>query len=194
MSKLEFEVTELHRRLANVIRLGRVMECNYQEVIPRVRVRIGEIETAWLPVLSARAGGDRSWWPLSVNEQVVVLSLSGDLAQGIVLGALSQRAFPAAGNEGHVHRVVYGDGAVIEYDKETHALKAQLPAGGTAELHADGGIKVVGDLNVSGNIVASGDVSDRVRSMQADRDIYNPHTHAGVMSGPASTSPPSAQQ
>lgn len=41
-----FEITELNRRLANMIRLGTVKEANYKENIPHVKVAIGDLETA----------------------------------------------------------------------------------------------------------------------------------------------------
>lgn len=191
---LTFEVTELHRRLANLIRLGRVIAADYAGDIPRLRIRIGELETAWLPVMTSRAGGDNCWWPVEIGEQVLVLSPSGDLAQGVVLGSLHQQAYPAPGHAVHVHRVVYGDGAVIEYDRKAHALKAVLPAGATTQLVSPGGVHIVGDVEVEGHIRASGDITDHTRSMQADRDIYNGHSHPGVVSGPSSTGTPDQTQ
>ncbi len=78
---VEFEITELHRRLANLVMLGKVVEADYGHVIPKLKVNIGELQTARLPMLTQRAGNDVSWWPLEVGEQVVVLSPSGDLTQ-----------------------------------------------------------------------------------------------------------------
>ncbi len=76
--------------------------------------------------------------------------------------------------------MIYADGAVIEYDRETHQLNAVLPDGATTELVSDGGVTIIGDVIVTGNIKATGEVIDHTRSMKADRDIYNSHTHSGV--------------
>ena len=86
---IEFETTELNRRLANLIMLGKVVEADCTQTTPKLKIKVGELQTAWLPMLTQRAGPDLSWWPLEVGEQVVVLSPSGELAQGIVLGALN---------------------------------------------------------------------------------------------------------
>lgn len=61
-------------------------------------------------------------------------------------------------------------GEVIVYNGET---------GTYIWFSNDGKIYVQGDLVVTGNIVASGDVSDANGSMQEMRDAYNPHTHGG---------------
>ncbi len=191
---VEFEITELHRRLANLVMLGKVVEADYGHVIPKLKVNIGELQTAWLPMLTQRAGNDVSWWPLEVGEQVVVLSPSGDLTQGVVLGAINQKSVPAIADHNSVHRMIYADGAVIEYDRETHQLNAVLPDGATTELVSDGGVTIIGDVIVTGNIKATGEVIDHMRSMKADRDIYNSHTHSGVKTGPGTTAVPNQTQ
>jgi len=183
---IDFEVTELHRRLANLVRLGRVVAVAYEDTIPKASVAIGEIITAWLPILSLRAGHDACWWPVEVDEQVLVVSPSGDLAQGVIVGALHQASFPANGDCVDVHRCSYQDGAVIEYNKTTHCLNINLPTGAVVNIAAD--------VQVSGNITATEQISDNTRSMQADRAIYNQHRHGGVRSGGSSTSTPSEAQ
>lgn len=191
---LEFEVTELHRRLANLIQLGCIVETDYFSAIPRVRVEIGKLLTAWLPILTQRAGLDRSWWPMDIGEQVMILAPSGDLAQGIVLGSINQQAFPAIAQTSDVHRIQYSDGAVIEYNHTSHYLKAILPSSAKTKLISDGGIEITGDLTIKGNLVVNGDISDQHHSMQADRNIYNAHTHAGVQPGAGITATPQPTQ
>ena len=191
---LAFEVTELHRRLANMVLLAKVIEVDYNGSIPKAKVVVGEITSAWLPMMVSRAGNDRSWWPLEIGEQVVVLSPSGELTQGVVLGSINQQSIPANGNSAGNHRITYSDGAVIEYDRKAHYLKAVLPSGATTELVSDGGVKITGDVEVVGNITATKDITDKTRSMQADRDIYNAHTHSGVRTGPGVTAVPNQSQ
>jgi len=197
---IDFEITELHRRLANIIQLGKIVETNYAEVIPKAKVEIGELKTAWLPMLVQRAGSDSSAWLLEINEQVLILSPSGDLAQGIILGSLNQQAFPSVTNESHIHRSQYKDGAVIEYDRKKHVLKAILPSGAKTEIQSDGGIKLTGDVTVIGNIKtegdikATGDITDKKRSMKQDRATFNIHKHLGITPGVGSTLVPTEQQ
>ena len=50
---------------------------------------------------------------------------------------------------------------------------------------------LTGDLKVTGNITASGNVSDAVRSMAGDRTIYDEHTHGNVQTGGSNTGTPS---
>ena len=181
-----FDMAETARRLANMVQLGAIAEADYANA--RVKVRMGDMVSAWLPWVTARAGGNRTWDAPEVGEQVMILSPSGNPAQGVVLGAIYQQAYAAPETEPGKHHTVYQDGAVIEYDRDAHHLKAVLPAGATVELIADGGINFTGDLTVTGNITATGNITDSVRSMAADRTIYNGHVHPGVEPGGGSTS------
>ncbi len=184
---IEFSLTELDRRLANIIKIGRVQSVDLTQTLPKVRVRISELVTAWLPFLTLRAGNDTHWWPIQLEEQVLVVSPSGDLSQGIVIGSVFQNQFPPGSMSEHMIRTDYSDGAIVEYDKENHHLRAELPSGGTVELVADGGVTIVGDVTVAGNITATGDVTDATRSMAQDRVKYNTHKHPGVKTGTGST-------
>jgi phage baseplate assembly protein V len=194
MTSTDFELTELHRRLANMIRLGKVLDTDYNGNIPRVKAAIGAVETAWLPIITARAGQDRHTWLLDVDEQVVVLSPSGELTQGVVLGSINQQQFPALTDSVDQHCIQYRDGAVINYNSAQHHLDVKLPSGATVNILAEGGLTISGDVAINGNLQASGDIIDHTRSMQDDRTIFNQHKHAGVKPGEGSTLPPDTQQ
>ncbi len=180
----EFELTELDRRLSNLIRIGVIAQADYQTA--KVRVQVGDIKTGWLPWFVPRAGGDIEWIAPEVGEQVMVFSPSGELNQGVVMPGIYQTAKPAPVATADKHHKVYADDAVIEYDRAAHHLKAILPAGATVELYSDGGIHFTGDLLVTGDITATGEITDHTRSMQGDRDIYNGHTHSDPQGGSVS--------
>lgn len=184
-------LADLERRVANVVRLGVVAEVDAEAARCRVRYDADEagapVVSGPLPWVTARAGADRAWWAPEAGEQVVMLAPSGELVQAVVLPSLYREAHPAPADAPTVRRTVYDDGAVIEYDRAAHRLRAALPAGGTAELVSPGGVSVTGNLAVTGAITATADVSDRRGSMQEMRDAYNPHAH------PPGSSPPNRQ-
>ena len=169
-----YDVNELQRRLANVISLGVVEAVDYTAAT--ARVRIGGLLTAPLAMRAARAGGNRSWHPLEIGEQVIVAAPSGDLATAVIVGTLYSDAAPAPGDRAGVERVVYGNGAVIEYDRDANHFTMQL-AGGSVTLVAAGGVAITGTVTVAGDVIADG------ISLKA-------HVHGGVVPGPATTGAP----
>lgn len=175
------DIAELRRRLDNMLRLGTIAQVDHAKAL--CRVKSGAITTGWLPWLSLRAGTTKSWNPPSVGEQCIVFSPSGELAQGIALVGIYSNSNPAPGSTANLDRTTYPDGAVIEYDAAAHKLRAQLPAGGQAELIADGGITIVGDVALTGTLTASVDV------IAAGISLVN-HLHGGVMPGSADTGVP----
>lgn len=146
-------IADLARLLENIVRFGTVEAVQMQP--PRVQVKSGNITTAWRPWLNLRAGADREWDPPTIGEQVVLLSPSGNLAQGVVLTGLFSDLIPANGDRAGLHRRTYRDGAVIEYDSIAKHLRATLP--GTAEVIAEGDIDVTSSANISA--VALGDIN-----------------------------------
>lgn len=184
---MSFDVTELDRRLANLIRFGAIEQADY--AAGKVRVKVGDNLTAWLPWLTDRAGTDRMWHAPEVGEQVVILSPSGEINQGVVLAALFQTAHPQPVNSVDKHHAVYADGAVIEYDRAAHHLKAVLPAGATVELEADGGISIKGDITLTGNINMTGTLTADVDVIADGISLVN-HKHGGVQVGGSQTGVP----
>lgn len=116
---------DLERRTANAIRYGTVLAVDYAAA--RVRIKSGEIETAWLPWSTGRASAaKRRWDPPEVGEQVVLLAPTGDLRQAVVLTGVFQTSAAAPNASPDKDTTVYGDGTVIEYDRVAHALVADL--------------------------------------------------------------------
>lgn len=180
-------IADLARLLENIVRFGTIEAVQMQP--PRVQVKSGNITTAWRPWLNLRAGADREWDPPTIGEQVVLLSPSGNLAQGVVLTGLFSDLIPANGEREGLHRRTYRDGAVIEYDSIAHRLRAILPEGGITDLTSTGGINItgpinhVGDYTQQGNQVVTGTVNVSEDVIAADISLRN-HRTKGVTPGP----------
>ena len=127
-----FSFSEIDRKLANLIRLGTVKEADYKKA--RVRIQIGKILTDWLPWVTARAGQDRNWSAPSVGEQVVLLSPSGEMAQGVVIPAIYQNKHSVSSDKETDATLVFQDGSKVLYDKEKHHLTVSVVTDGTLTL------------------------------------------------------------
>lgn len=171
-----FETTDLNRRMANAIQLGVIESVDFAAATATARVRIGEIVTGDLPMLTARAGQDRAWWPYEPGEQVCVFAPSGNLSVGLIMGAVFSGSAPAPGDRAGLHRQVYQDGTVIEYDRTASHFRMHLGSG-SAEIIAPGGISVTGTVTVQGDVIADG------------ISLKN-HTHRNVTPGPGNSGEP----
>ena len=118
----EIQLADLARRVANMIRTGRIAEVDHAAA--RVRVQSGDLLTEWLPWQTRRAGNTLTWCPPTVGEQVMILSPSGEPAAGMVIPALYCQDHPAPDNSPDTHVTKYPDGAVISYNHATGALVA----------------------------------------------------------------------
>lgn len=117
------QMSELSRRLASLITPGTVEEADYDRAL--VRVRSGDQLSDWRPWLTTRASNDKTWWAPEVGEQVVLISPSGDPAQGYVLAAVYQTSHAPPANAETVHRIEYADGTMVEYDRAAHHLRVE---------------------------------------------------------------------
>jgi len=132
--------TDLHRLLLNLVRKGTVIAVDHAREV--CRVECGELQTNWIHWLALAAGDTRDWNPPEVGEQVLVLSPGGEMADGVALRGISSEDRPAPSHKPSTHTRTYPDGAVIEYDHETHGLTATLPNGGTVLLIAPQSVEV----------------------------------------------------
>ncbi|RPE74629.1 phage baseplate assembly protein V [Vulcaniibacterium tengchongense] len=191
--------SELQRQLGNAIRLGTVAEVDLAAA--RCRVDSGEVRSDWVPWFVPRAGATLEWSAPVAGEQGVLLCPGGDTIGAIFLRGVYSDAFPAPSSGGTLHLVRFPDGATVQYDHEAHALKAALPAGGAAEITADGGVTINGPLTVHGDTEINGNTriyGDAAVSgtATADADVVGGgkslkgHRHTGVMAGGAVSGPP----
>lgn len=187
----ELALPDLERRQANAIRYGTVAEVDYANA--RVKIKSGNITTAWLPWAAGRASGaKRRWDPPEVGEQVAVISPGGDLAQGLVLPGVYQSSAAAPSASPDKDAMVYSDGTVIEYDRASHTLLADLgqskirasreevllQIGGVSISMTSSGIAIVGAVTVNGNIATTGTLTNN------GINISSTHTHAGSPTAP----------
>jgi len=169
---MSYAAAQIDRILASLVRFGRVVAVDYSQALATVDFDGELVEgIVWL---KQRAGDDRSWSAPSKDEYVLVLSASGDLSQGVILGALEQSKFPNAGADANPV-TVYSDGTTIQYDKNSHVLNIQMGSGGK--------VMISGDVEVTGNITTTGDVKAGTVSLKN-------HKHGGIYVGGSLTQVP----
>jgi len=174
-------ITDLLRRLENLIRLGTIAVVDHQAA--RCTVSTGGLSVPNLPWLALRAGDSSDWDPPTVGEQCILVAPSGEPALGVALVGLYSQQRPAPSNSATVRRRKYPDGAVIDYDHASHTLSATLPAGGQAQLTAPGGVTILGNVDITGTVTVSEDV------LAAGISLVN-HKHGGVQTGSGTTAVP----
>ena len=115
------DLTELSRLVANLIRIGTILAVDHAAV--RVRVKIGKLDSEWLPWLERRAGETTTWDPPTIGEQCIVFSPSGELAGGIVLVGLDSNSIPPPSYAPEQHVIKFPDGATFTYDHAASHLE-----------------------------------------------------------------------
>ena len=207
MTELEL-ISDIQRRIANMINMGVIHSVD----AALCRVAIGGDEQNLTPPIkwqAGRAADESNWSQPDIGEQVLLLSPSGDIGNAVAVLGFYSTANPAPSNNPDLTLKNLPDGAVFSYNHADSILQINLPSGGTTEIITDGGLHIVGDTEIDGNlsingtthstesittdedIAAAGDVSDATRSMAEDREIYNTHTHPA---GTPNTGTPSAPQ
>ncbi|ELY5238347.1 phage baseplate assembly protein V, partial [Yersinia enterocolitica] len=159
-----------------------------------------------------RAGNARTWWPPTEGEQVIILAAGGELSAGVIIAALYQKSASAPIKTANTQHATYPDGAVIEYNADTGALKASgiktatLNAGesiqATApEITCSASVKITLDtpivectqnlttatLNVTGGGEMSGDIQHSGGTFSSNGVVIDDHDHGGVQRGGSNT-------
>ncbi|MDW2310628.1 phage baseplate assembly protein V [Vibrio sp. 1075] len=152
MSDFPYIVRDLQRRMANMIRRGRVHSVDFEQSPPRVKVEYEKnAVTGWLPWISGRESNQHrtDWEPLAIGEQVIILSESGELSAGVVLPSLPDATSPVPSTSPDEHVSRYEDGTTFTYNRKTHTLSIDVQ--GDANLHTTG--------NVTAHIEGTADVT-----------------------------------
>lgn len=111
------QLTEIMRLITNLIRTGVVTEVDRENWL--CRVKTGELETNWISWLTLRAGNARTWWRPSEGEQVVLLSLGGNLETAFALPAIYSNQFAPPSTSADACVTEHPDGGWFEYEPAT---------------------------------------------------------------------------
>lgn len=177
---------EASRRINNVAQIGTISAVQHQNPA-RVRMRVGQNETDWLPWIAGRAGtkeGGRLWWPPMVGEQCLLISPGGDLGQGIVMPGAYSDAMPQGSATPGQYLLEIGDAAVSVDSKQI-----VLSVGKASITIRDGQITLASG---NGGVLTLDDVVGATPDLIAGGRISSVHhTHGGVRRGSAHTDQPS---
>ena len=127
------DLVELSRLVENLLRIGTIHSVDHATC--RVRVQTGNITTDWLRWLETRAGNTTTWNPPTVGEQCIILSPSGEIAQGIVLYGAPSQVIDTPSHDENKHVTRYPDGTVLTYDHAAGLHKASYPDGAEISYH-----------------------------------------------------------
>lgn len=122
------------------------------------------------------------------NEDLVLLQVGGSRSHLVAMFADNPALRITDLKPGEFgHRDTNGQQVVFRQDRLeiTSPLKMQITVTGDVDIEVGGNVTgkaaswqlLKGDLTVSGNITAGGDVKDSVTTMAYDRGQYNKHTH-----------------
>jgi phage baseplate assembly protein V len=162
--------SELSRRIENIIRFGTIAEVDL--AARRVRVQSGELLTDWLKWRTDRAGSTRTWNPPTIGEQVMILSPSGELGNGIVMPSIYSDAHDAPSDSADEHVTLYPDDARLSYNHVTQVLNIAgikdltISATGNVNISNDGNAV----LNTAGNVevMAGGKITHTGNTIDLD--------------------------
>ncbi|WP_375610723.1 MULTISPECIES: phage baseplate assembly protein V [unclassified Bartonella] len=143
LERRDKEITDLKRRVANMVVVGKISHVDHKNA--RYRVKTGGLVSVWIPDTQARAGKTRSYEGRDIGEQVIVVSSSGDLSQGMIVGSIHTDANQAA-DKGSIHRTIYPDGTSLEYDDEQNTYALNIKSGGKFILTISDGVSLKGDV------------------------------------------------
>lgn len=113
-----------------MLKFGNICDIDAAKGLARVEFDDDGITSAWLPIVTSGTSGNKYSHAFDVNEHVACM-MDENAENGVIVGAIySAAAQPDGGNKDKV-RVVFSDGASVEYDRAASKLSVKV---GTTEL------------------------------------------------------------
>lgn len=163
-----------------MLRFGIVSQINPTLVQARVNFGDDDSTSFWLPVLQSKTMKDKFYLMPDIGEEVACL-MDENSEDGVILGAVySSEDVPVVTSEKQISLNLENN-SLINIDKETNTLTITFQ-----NINLNGNINHTGMLINTDGITSQADITDKKSSMQAMRDIYNPHTHTGNQGSPTS--------
>lgn len=156
--------------------------------MPRVKIEVEEYDnflSGWFFVPQNCTVKDKSYNTMALNTLVAAVC-TDDLQDGCVIGALYNDEDVCVLSDENKKYIFFEDGTKILYDKQEKNLL--IDAVNTINLKAvqtsfTTDLKIKGNLDVDGDIKATGDITDKAYSMAQMRSKYGGHTHTNGNNG-----------
>ncbi len=163
-----------------MLRFGIVSQIDPVNVQARVSFEDDESTSYWLPILQTKTLKDKFYSMPDIGEQVACL-MDENSEDGVILGAIYSTEDVSATQSEKQLSVNLEDGSYINADKENQTLTVAF-----SKMKLIGNIEHEGTFTNTAGIKSNADITDKTSSMQAMREIYNPHTHKGNQGSPTS--------
>lgn len=194
----EFTQSQLVRLISQMIQIGTIVAVQAKPLRYKVQFT-SDLTTSWLPSDVGHAGTVKDFAPHQTGELVLVVK-EFNTQGGVIVASLNQNSKDQPKEDLNLFYREFPDGTWLQYDMANKVLsgsvagKVNLDAVTEIRLAApklifDGDIEHEGKQTSTGNIAsqasisavanvsAGQNISDSVRSMAQDRDIYNSHDH-----------------
>ena len=155
--------------MAGVPRFGLVSSFDPAAYAARVLVQPENVLSGWLPIVSAWVGAGWGFAaPLTPGDQVLVLAQEGDAEHGVILGCVWSAVDKPMGTPSGELWLQHRSGSFVKLKNDgTIALQASV-------------------VNVTGNLIVTGDISDRNGAhgvLASLRNAHDMHTHPDPQGG-----------
>ncbi|HFD6909146.1 TPA: phage baseplate assembly protein V [Escherichia coli] len=188
------QLTEIMRLITNLIRTGVVTEVDRENWL--CRVKTGDLETNWISWLTLRAGNARTWWRPSEGEQVVLLSLGGNLETAFALPAIYSNQFAPPSTSADACVTEHPDGGWFEYEPATgrwyvRGIKSMvIEAADNITLKTSEFVLEADRTRINSEVVINGGVTQGGGAMSSNGIVVDAHQHTGVLKGGDTTGGP----
>lgn len=158
-----------------MLKFGIVTKVDPKTAQARVRFSEDDHQSFWLPILQSKTMKDKFYALPDAGEQVACL-MDENWEDGVILGTIYSAEDVPQNQSSNEIAINLENGSFAKIDKETDTLTLAF-----SKIKLAGDIENEGTLTNTLGITSGAEISDKTSSMQAMRDIYNPHTHIGNM-------------
>ncbi|EJL6714177.1 phage baseplate assembly protein V [Vibrio cholerae] len=195
----DFTQSQLVRLISQMIQIGTIVEVQAKPLRYKVQFT-SDLTTSWIPSDVGHAGAVKDFAPHQEGELVLVVK-EFNTQGGVIVASLNQNSKDQPKDDLNLFYREFPDGTWLQYDMGSKVLSGSVA--GKVNLDAEieirlasPKIKLIGDIEHDGKQTSTGDISssagsisaamnvsagqnisDSVRSMAQDRDIYNNHDH-----------------
>ena len=136
-------MSDLEAIVKNMIKVGVVESFNQENATARVIFEDINIKSYDLPIIVKQSQNNKDYWMPDIGESVLCLFLPTGIESGFILGSYYNKKDRPPVTDQNKRTVKFKDGTVLEYDRKTHKL--------TADVKGDIDIKATGNINVNAN-------------------------------------------